>query len=180
MEVYFCPKKQNSFSLLFVHCTQNYLYCSHFTSKHNICLISVSTSSPHIISFFFCFLFFHVYCPVLLIITIQYIKGIIKYHGIHIQLFTKGHKSHKNQGIPKETNPHPTHMRSHSPLPPPHPSSPSHPTQTQTHTNIQWTDNMVVTLPFTHTHTHTHTNRNKNKCKLVIWYKIFKKNKIKK
>ena len=28
--------------------------------------------------FFFCFLFFHVYCPVLLIITIQYIKGIIK------------------------------------------------------------------------------------------------------
>ena len=72
------------------------------------------------------FLLFHVYCPVLLIITIQYIKGIIKYHDIQIQLFTKGHKSHKNQGIPKETNPHPAHMRSHPPIPPPHPSSPSH------------------------------------------------------
>ena len=112
----------------------------------------------------FFFLFFHVYCPVLHIITIQYIKGIIKYHDIQIQLFTKGHKSHKNQGIPKETNPHPAHMRSHPPIPPPHPSSPSHPTQTQTHTNIQWTDNMVVTLPFTH----TQKNRNKNNGKLVI------------
>ena len=60
------------------------------------------------LSFFF--LFFHVYCPVLHIITIQYIKGIIKYRDIQLQLFTKGHKSHKNQGIPKETNPHPAHI----------------------------------------------------------------------
>ena len=50
----------------------------------------------------------------------------------------KGHKSHKNQGIPKETNPHPAHMRSHPPThPPPHP--PPHP------------------IPHKHKHKHTQT-----------------------
>ena len=48
------------------------------------------------------FFFFHVYCPVLHIITIQYIKGIIKYHDIQIQLFTKGHKSHKTRVFQKK------------------------------------------------------------------------------